>query len=141
MRTDDTQPSADLTAVLADQVLCAEAMLAALEREHEALVGGSPDALAAASDAKAQLVETLETLESQRRTLTADGTQQSDAWRRLRDVLGECKQRNQRNGALLKARADNVRVALNALRGAQPELYGSRGQQPSRSGARPLGTA
>ena len=134
----------DLDAVLAAQVRCAEAMLEALEREHQALVGGSPDDVGNASNAKVELVEALETLESQRRALAADGGDaqpESAEWRRLRELVADCQRRNQRNGALLKARADNVRVALNALRGAEPELYDPQGRRPGRSDARPLGTA
>jgi flagellar biosynthesis/type III secretory pathway chaperone len=131
-----------LRAIVAEQVRCAEEMLAALEREHEALRNGGPDALADASAAKARLVETLDSLESQRRALAGDpadsGTAESQ---HLRELIADCKERNQRNGALLKARADNVRVALNALRGADVELYGPRGREPGRGDARPLGTA
>jgi flagellar biosynthesis/type III secretory pathway chaperone len=134
----------DLDAVLAAQVRCAEQMLEALDREHEALVGGSPNDVANASNAKADLVEALETLETRRGALAADadGAQlESAEWRRLRELVADCQRRNQRNGVLLKARADNVRVALNALRGAEPELYGPQGRRPGRSDARPLGTA
>lgn len=134
----------ELDTVLAEQVRCAGLMLEALDREHQALVGGGPDDVANASNAKAELVEALETLESRRCALTADGGDallESVEWRRLRELVADCRRRNQRNGALLKARADNVRVALNALRGAEPELYDPQGRRPGRSDARPLGTA
>lgn len=134
--------SRNLDAVIAEQIRCAESMRAALTREHEALVGGKPDELEAASAAKGQLVEALEALEARRRDLsgTAD-SQRGLQWQQLCELLGECKQQNLRNGALLKARADNVRVALNALRGAGPDLYSPRGRTAARSDARPLGTA
>lgn len=133
----------DLTTVLAAQVRCAEQMLEALDREHQALAGGSPEDVGSASNAKAELVEALETLEARRRALAADGDAQLESaeWRRLRELVADCQRRNQRNGALLKARADNVRVALNALRGTEPELYGPQGRQPGRGDPRPLGTA
>jgi len=143
--TQSMEPSQrDAGAVLSEQVRCAEALLEALEREHKALVGGSPDDVANTSNAKAELVEALEALEAQRRALAtagADSQLDSAEWQRLRDLIADCKQRNQRNGTLLKARADNVRVALNALRGPEPELYGPRGRRAGRNDARPLGTA
>jgi flagella synthesis protein FlgN len=130
--------------VLGEQIRYAEAMLETLQRENAALVASDSDALGTASAAKAEIVERLERLEAERQTLAAavtDATRASGDWRRLRTLIGECKQRNDKNGALLKARAENVRVALKSLRGGEPELYGRTGQAPARNGARPLGTA
>ena len=70
-----------------------------------------------------------------------DDDQDADEWQRLRELIARCKEQNQRNGTLLKARAENVRVALKALRGSEPELYGATGRTPSQTDARPLGTA
>jgi len=130
----------DVGAILVEQIRCADAMRAALTREHAALVGGSPDELEAASTAKAQLVEALEVLEARRRECSAE-SHSDPKWQQLRDLIVECKEQNLRNGALLKARADNVRGALNALRGAGPDLYSPRGRTPAQTVPRPLGTA
>ena len=62
-------------------------------------------------------------------------------WQRLREVIVLCKEQNQRNGILLKARAENVRIALKTLRGSEPEVYSATGRTPSRPDARTLGTA
>jgi flagellar biosynthesis/type III secretory pathway chaperone len=132
--------SRDVGVILVEQIRCADAMRAALTREHAALVGGSADELEAASAAKAQLVEALEALETRRRECSAD-SQSDPKWQQLRDVIAECKEQNLRNGALLKARAANVRVALNALRGSGPDLYSPRGRASAESVPRPLGTA
>jgi flagellar biosynthesis/type III secretory pathway chaperone len=134
--------SRDVTAILVEQIRCADAMRTALTQEHAALVGGNAGELEAATATKGRLVDALESLESRRRAL-AGGTTSQDApeQRELRDLLAECKEQNLRNGALLKARADNVRVALNALRGTGPDLYSARGHATVRSDARPLGTA
>jgi flagella synthesis protein FlgN len=131
-----------LNAVLGEQIRCAEAMLETLERENRALADGDHDALGAATDSKARLVEALEKLESERRNLTEEtdlgGGQE---WQRLRDLVTECKNRNQRNGTLLQARAQSVRIALRTLRGSEPDLYGSTGRASARTDARKLGTA
>jgi flagellar biosynthesis/type III secretory pathway chaperone len=134
--------SRNVAAVLVEQIRCADAMRAALTREHAALVGGKPDELEAATAAKAQLVEALEALEARRRELAgAADSEGCPEWRQLRDLIAECKEQNLRNGALLKARADNVRGALNALRGVGPDLYSPRGRAPGQGVPRPLGTA
>jgi flagella synthesis protein FlgN len=131
-----------LSAVIGEQVRCAEAMLQALTRENQALAAGDANALASATEAKAQLVEALEKLESERCTIAErDDAARTADWQRLREVIAQCKEQNQRNGLLLKARAENVRIALKTLRGSEPELYGSTGRTPSRTDARTLGTA
>ncbi len=131
-----------LSAVLAEEIRAAEAMLETLEEESRALTAGNPDALGAATDAKARLVDTLEKLETERRKLTPDtGTLSAPEWQRLRELIARCKDDNQRNGTLLQARAENVRAALKTLRGSEPELYGATGRAPARSDARKLGTA
>ena len=131
-----------LNAVLGEQLRCAEAMLETLARESEALVDGNHDALSVATEAKATLVDTLERLEAERSALDAPAeAAEAAAWHRLRDLIAQCKTRNDRNGMLLKARAENVRIALKALRGTEPELYGATGRTPARTDARPLGTA
>ncbi len=133
---------ASLTAVLGEQVRCAEAMLETLARESEALAGGDHDALELATQAKTKLVEALEQLEARRRQLAeGDDLPAAGEWQRLRELIARCKTENQRNGALLKARADNIRVALKALRGSEPGVYSATGRTPSQTDARPLGTA
>jgi flagella synthesis protein FlgN len=129
-------------AIVAEQIRCAEEMLEALARENRALVGGTAEELGAASAAKGSLVDALEALETERRTVAATLPEApASARERLHELIAECKRLNQRNGALLKARADNVRIALNALRGGEPELYGASGRAPARTDARPLGKA
>jgi flagellar biosynthesis/type III secretory pathway chaperone len=130
------------TAVLGEQVRCAEAMLATLARENEALVEGNHESLALATDAKTKLVDSLERLEAERRELADPGDATARQERqRLHDLIARCKAQNERNGTLLKARAENVRIALKTLRGGEPELYGATGRTPARADARPLGTA
>jgi flagella synthesis protein FlgN len=131
-----------LTAVLGEQLRCAEAMLETLTLESRALADGDQDALGSVTCAKAGLVDTLEKLEAERRSLAEpDGTAGAAEWPRLREVVARCKEQNQRNGLLLKARAESVRIALKALRGSEPDLYSATGHTPSRADARMLGSA
>lgn len=133
-----------LLTILGDQIRCAEDMLATLGRENRALIDSNAAELEASSSAKAALVDRLDSLESQRtklRETIAANAPGSEEWGRLREVIAQCKEQNQRNGALLKARAENVRIALRTLRGTEPDLYSPTGQTRSRTDARPLGSA
>lgn len=131
-----------LSSLLGEQIRCAEAMLETLASESQALADGNHEALRLATETKAKLVDALERLETERQDLVQRGDAIGAAeWQRLRELVARCKERNHRNGTLLHARAENVRVALNALRGSEPELYGASGRAPGGTGARPLGTA
>src|SRR5262245_5630379 len=126
--------SSSLIAVLKEQIACAEAMLATLGRENEALVANDADLLNAAGAEKARLVDSLEALEQERKSLSdaigaglapsldADAFS-SPSWQTLLELIAQCKRENQRNGALVKARSEQVRVALQALRGTEPTFY------------------
>jgi flagellar biosynthesis/type III secretory pathway chaperone len=131
-----------LSTLVTEQIRAAEAMLETLGRESQALADGKHDALGETTAAKAQLVDALERLEAERRELAQhDDLASGPEWQRLRELIGRCKDQNQRNGTLLQARAENVRVALKTLRGSEPELYGATGRTPTRADARKLGTA
>jgi len=139
-----------LIAVLNEQIRCAEAMLSTLGRENQALLAGDSESLNAAGADKARLVETLESLESERRTLTQaiettlleTNPAETPAWRKLLGLIAACKEQNQRNGALVKARAEHIRQALKVLRGADdPECYAPTGLTSAARGARHLGSA
>jgi len=137
-----TGDSQRLSAVIAEQLRCAQAMLETLTRESQALADGDQSALGAATESKARLVDALDKLESERRELVQrDDVSDQPEWQRLRDIIVLCKEQNQRNGMLLKARAENVRIALKTLRGSEPELYSSTGRTPARADARTFGTA
>jgi len=147
--------SASLVAILNEQISCAEAMLTTLARENEALVAGDAEVLNTAGAEKARLVEALDSLEHERRALSdaigatlASGYEGPEPdrsrpaeWRALLDLIAECKQQNDRNGALVKARSEQVRIALRALRGTEAALYDPSGLEHATRSARPLGTA
>jgi flagellar biosynthesis/type III secretory pathway chaperone len=140
---------ADLTSILNEQIRCAEAMLGTLARESDALVAGDPEALNAAGAEKARLVETLEALETERRALAAaiestfDDAQRGSGgqWDTLLELISECKRENQRNGALVRARGEQVRAALHIVRGVEAQVYDGTGNAAGPRGARTLGTA
>jgi flagellar biosynthesis protein FlgN len=149
-----SEMSTSLVAILNEQISCAQEMLATLARENQALVDGDADSLNAAGAEKARLVEALDSLEHERRSLSdaigltfaAASDRSADAnrpaeWRALLDLIAECKNQNQRNGALVKARSEQVRIALRTLRGTEAALYDPSGLERAARSARPLGTA
>jgi flagellar biosynthesis/type III secretory pathway chaperone len=136
-----------LVTVLNEQIRCAEEMLATLSRENRALLDGDAETLGVATAEKARLAAALETLESRRRTLTSQVEAAFDSlgadaqWRSMLELVAACKRQNLRNGALVKARTEQVRTALKWLRGAEPALYDVTGHTPVAKGARSLGSA
>ncbi len=140
----------NLVDVLDEQIRTAQAMLGTLDKENRALVESNSDALNSAGADKARLVETLEVLEHERRDLadtlsielSAHNSDEAGVrWRKLLSLIEKCRERNQRNGAIVKARREQVLEALKLLRGSELELYNSSGLKPASSGIRPLGSA
>ena len=100
--------------VLDDQIRAAEAMLGTLDSENKALLDNDVDALNLAETDKTRLLQTLESLERERRQI-ADRLQTSpddeiggSRWKQLLELMQECRQRNQSNGALVKVRRDQL---------------------------------
>lgn len=142
--------ASSLVDVLDEQIRTAHAMLGTLDRESQALIESNPEALNSAGADKARLVETLELLERERRELadtmrvkltTSEGDNASARWRELLGLIERCREQNQRNGVLVKARREQVLEALKLLRGSELELYDSTGVKPAASSLRPLGSA
>jgi flagellar biosynthesis/type III secretory pathway chaperone len=129
--TTEESATLSLSVVLAEQIGCAESILEALDREHEALLSGNADTLNQAGDQKTQLVEILELLERQRRDLVdlqpPPASPAPDNWQRLLGLLEHCRERNHRNGILLNARRTQVMHALGILQGHESLIYGSAG--------------
>ena len=125
-----------------EQIRCAEAMLAALDRENQALLDGNTDGLNLVGAEKVQLMESLESLERERRLMAQvpdGGTAGQSHWQRLLELMEECRRRNERNGALVNLRREQVDQALNVLRGAELELYDASGLRARGSASRPGG--
>lgn len=123
-----------MVTLLQEQIRCAEAMLEALDRENQALLEGNTDGLNLVGTEKVELIESLESLERERRLMAQvpdaedplNGAEQTH-WRRLLEVMNECRKRNERNGALVNLRREQVDQALRILRGTELELYDASG--------------
>lgn len=132
--------------VVREQVGSAESMLEILDQEYQALLEGDTESLNKASAEKARVIEDLETLERARQDLAVPGqssrTDASDpSWSKVLELIGQCRERNQRNGALAKARREQVLLALNTLRGSDGSVYDESGAVARGVGVRALGEA
>jgi len=136
--------------VLDEQIRQAQAMLDTLDLERDALRTGDAQGLNEVGADKAKLVETLETLERERRDLSAalrielssvDDTDAALKWQELLELISECRRRNQQNGGLVKARREQVVNVLRALQGTELELYDAHGIELAPRGARRFGSA
>jgi len=132
--------------VVREQVGSAESMLEILDQEYQALLEGDTESLNKASAQKARVIEDLETLERARQDLAVPGqSSRMDAsdpsWSKVLDLIKQCRERNQRNGALANARREQVLLALNTLRGSVDSVYDESGAVPRGVGVRALGEA
>ncbi len=140
------QDQTDLQRVIREQVGSAESMLQILDLEYQALLDGDTERLNRASAEKARVIEDLETLERARQDLAvpghssaADGADSS--WSEMLALIEQCRERNQRNGALANARREQVLLALNMLRGSHDSVYDQSGAVARGLSARALGEA
>jgi flagellar biosynthesis protein FlgN len=141
----------NLEKVLEQQVFCAEAILEALRQEGDALRSGDPYVLNLVGANKSQLVEEMEALEIERQQLVEGGFEAPAAlrrgpagqyWNRLLGLIEQCRERNQRNGALVMARRTQIQQALELLRGSDAtDLYDASGFSQRGAALNPLGAA
>ncbi|MDH4022606.1 MAG: flagellar protein FlgN [Gammaproteobacteria bacterium] len=132
--------------LLTEELSALRAVLATLETERAALEERAPDALIAASNAKAEAVARAARLEQERRDSLAasPGTQPATVNRLLNDLkklAAECRQRNEVNGQMIRGQRRRVEGSLNVLRGgnAAPDTYGRDGEtRLVRGGKKPL---
>lgn len=134
-----------LKSLLDQEVAALEVVLVTLQDERKALDERSPDALIAASNAKAEAVARAARLEQERRECMAgNAARPAPAETRLLDELKrlatECRRQNDANGLLIRGQRRRVEGALNVIRGSSaPGVYGRDGEtKPVRGAKTPL---
>ena len=140
------QDPSDIQRVIREQISSAESMLEILDQEYQALLDGDTESLNRVSAEKARVIEDLETLERARQDLAEPGqSRRADApdshWSEVLALIEQCRERNQRNGALANARREQVLLALNVLRSSDNGVYDESGALARGIGARALGEA
>jgi len=122
-------------ALLGQEIEALRAVLATLQAERAALQERAPDALLAASNAKADAVARASRLEQQRRAQydSSPGTHSAAEKSLINELKGlavECRQQNEANGLLIRGQRRRIEGSLNVLRGgrAAPDTYGRDGE-------------
>ena len=149
-----------LEAVLEQQVHCSTELLQCLEAERNALAERNTNALEKVSQDKSNHTQSLEELETRRKQLVseldcgtdADGMQRcierfgdqsrlASLWERVIRNIGECRDSNIANGAVLEIGRQHVEQALTILRGesAGPMVYDAQGVSGPVLGQREFG--
>ncbi|MGH8175213.1 MAG: flagella synthesis protein FlgN [Steroidobacter sp.] len=151
-----------LEKLLAEEVDALARLETLLDREHELLLANDVDALDRAGVARQACIGDLVRIEDERRSLCRMMNVPADAtgvdrlltwcdpshnlkrrWAACAERAASCRQRNDRNGALVAARLKRVEGMLDVLTGRanQPKVYGRQGafEAPTRN-ARVLAT-
>jgi len=120
----------------------AEALLAILRREHDALLNGDLDAVELLTREKQTALAEFEPL---LRTLPATaGQTPAERVQRFSALAAECRRQNEINGGMIEASLRHTQSLLRLLRGQPPQaaLYSARGKtDDSSSPGRPLASA
>lgn len=135
-----------LETLLDQEVEALRAVLVTLKDELSALNARAPEALLAASNAKAEAVARAARFEQQRRDYFEANpgrllAPESRLLGELKKLAAECRQQNDANGLLIRGQRRRVEGSLNLLRGgtATPDTYGRDGEtRPVRGPKTPL---
>ncbi|HKT28001.1 flagellar protein FlgN [Dyella sp.] len=124
---------AALRAVLDEMSATTSQLITVLDEEREALNVADAKALNRSGEAKQMLMRRLEQLDVERLHLCSTSTEAAQQvetqWQELLKSLTVCRDKNQRNGALVGQRLTQVRRALAVLTGSdtQTGTYGQNG--------------
>lgn len=123
---------AALRAVLDEMSATTSQLITVLDEEREALNVADAKALNRSGEAKQMLMRRLEQLDVERLHLcstSSEAAQQVETqWQELLKSLTVCRDKNQRNGALVGQRLAQVRRALAVLTGGGDTQTGTYGQ-------------
>lgn len=129
--------------ILDQEISALEAVMTVLDSEHSALEARDAEALTAASQLKLQCIETARRIGVERATLLPDASEISVnpeislRWENLAKLAHGCKQKNERNGMLIRWQHKYIEQTLALLRneGMESTLYGPDGGS-KRNGSR-----
>ena len=129
--------------ILDQEINALESVLDALETEHAALEARDAEALTAAGHLKLKCIESARLIGAERAELlpTENDFTANPAlnlrWEKLSRLAHSCKEKNERNGTLIRWQHKYIEQTLAVLRndGAEQKLYGPDGGS-ERKGAR-----
>jgi flagellar biosynthesis/type III secretory pathway chaperone len=120
--------------VLDREIEVARDLAVTLAAEQTALTGDSPQAVEQKTAEKLRLLETIETLETERRELCASpngaglAAAVADRWRALMELVAGCRTANEVNGHIIHVRQHHVRQLIDVIRGGPAITYNPQGK-------------
>lgn len=127
--------------LLRREIAAAQSLAQTLAAERTALTGDSPEAVKEKAAEKVGLLNSLEELEGERRTLwgtaAADGAAfghiVAERWRSLMELMAGCRKANEVNGHIIHIRQNQIRQLFEIVRGGAPTTYGPQGKTLTRT--------
>jgi flagellar biosynthesis/type III secretory pathway chaperone len=130
--------------VLDREIEAVRAFQTLLAAERDALTGASPEHVEKHAADKVALLNVIEKLEAERRTLAGAAEQSlpgagaprdaglsasvGERWQTLMDAAKKCRLANQANGYIINTRQGQIRQLLGIIRGASPLTYSPQGK-------------
>jgi flagellar biosynthesis/type III secretory pathway chaperone len=123
------------------EITAAQSLAQTLAAERAALTGNSPEAVEEKAAEKVAVLNSIEELEGERRTLWgasgADGAAfghiVAERWRALMELMAGCRKANDVNGHIIHIRQNQIRQLFDIVRGGAPTTYGPQGKTLTRT--------
>jgi flagellar biosynthesis protein FlgN len=130
-----------LEELLRREITAAQTLAQTLAAERAALTGDSPEAVKEKAAEKIGLLNSIEELEGERRTLwgtsatdgAAFGHIVAERWRALMELMAGCRIANDVNGHIIHIRQNQIRQLFDIVRGGTPTTYGPQGKTLTRT--------
>jgi flagellar biosynthesis/type III secretory pathway chaperone len=116
------------------EIELARTLAATLAAEKTALTGDSPRAVEENAAEKIRVLESIENLEQERRTLCANPVSPGIAatvverWRKLMELMAGCRTANEVNGHIIHVRQHQIRQLIDIVRGGPSMTYDPNGK-------------
>jgi flagellar biosynthesis/type III secretory pathway chaperone len=116
------------------EIEAARGLAATLAAERTALTGDSPETVEQKAAEKLQLLESIEKLDEERRSLCAApaapglAASVAERWHALMRLMATCRTANEVNGHIIRVRQHQVRELIDIVRGNSPLTYGPQGK-------------
>ena len=116
------------------EIELARVLAATLAAEKAALTGDSPAAVEENAAEKIRVLEAIEALDQERRTLCESPTGAGIAatvverWRKLMELMAGCRTANDVNGHIIHVRRHQIRQLMDIVRGGPSITYGPQGK-------------
>jgi flagellar biosynthesis/type III secretory pathway chaperone len=116
------------------EIELARVLEATLAAEKTALTGDSPAAVEANAAEKIRVLEAIEKLDQERRSLCESPTSPGitatvvERWRRLMEVMAGCRTANEVNGHIIHVRRHQIRQLIDIVRGGPSITYDPQGK-------------